>query len=207
MEREPLKLSKKVIMVDYENVQRTGLEGLEKLNSNDKIYIFFSRNSNIIRIDFLAKAKKIGAETGEHADIVQYRKNQQLMASVSQYLTLFDSKVDELIVSDWKESDLIEYVENSSKRQENIDKAISVAEENKLSKAEQTVEFVEDTTEPEPVGEEEITTTLTSDIDESFFNMSGDTDEEVSEPPVVTDDDISFDIDTDDFLSDIEGID
>lgn len=151
--------------------------------------------------------KKIGAETGEHADIVQYRKNQQLMASVSQYLTLFDSKVDELIVSDWKDSDLIEYVENSSKRQENIDKAISVAEENKLSKAEQTVEFVEDTTEPEPVGEEELTTTLTSDIDESFFNMSEDTDEKVSEPPVVTDDDISFDIDTDDFLSDIEGID
>ena len=129
------------------------------------------------------------------------------MASVSQYLTLFDSKVDELIVSDWKESDLIEYVENSSKRQENIDKAISVAEENKLSKAEQTVEFVEDTTEPDPVGEEELTTTLTSDIDESFFNMSGDTEEKVLEPPVVTDDDISFDIDTDDFLSDIEGID
>ena len=83
----------------------------------------------------------------------------------------------------------------------------NVSEENKLSKAEQTVEFVEDTTEPDPVGEEELTTTLTSDIDESFFNMSGDTEEKVSEPPVVTDDDISFDIDTDDFLSDIEGID
>lgn len=49
---------KKIIFVDYENVQRTGLEGLSYLNKNDEIKIFFSRNSNIIRIDFLSEAQK-----------------------------------------------------------------------------------------------------------------------------------------------------
>src|SRR5699024_574679 len=41
-----------------ENVQRTGLEGINLLNRDDEVKIFFSRNSNIIRIDFLLEAKK-----------------------------------------------------------------------------------------------------------------------------------------------------
>ena len=153
-------------------------------------------------------SKKIGAETGERENIIHYRKNESLMAEVNKFLTLFDTKVDELVVSDWKDEDLREYIEATVKRKENLGKAIEVADKEALPKAEQTVEFVEEVNFDEPVAEAKEVKEEFSDIDTSFFEEEEPVVEKAEPAVEISDEDTSFDIDTDEsFFDDIDGID
>ena len=49
-----------------------------------------------------------GSPEGERELIVGYKKNEKIMQQISEYLTLFDSEVDKLVL-DWTEKDLQEY--------------------------------------------------------------------------------------------------
>ena len=130
------------------------------------------------------------------------------MAEVNKFLTLFDTKVDELVVSDWKDEDLREYIEATVKRKENLGKAIEVADKEALPKAEQTVEFVEEVNFDEPVAEAKEVKEEFSDIDTSFFEEEEPVVEKAEPAVEISDEDTSFDIDTDEsFFDDIDGID
>ena len=146
-------------------------------------------------------SKKIALETGERERIIHYRKDEAIMLEANKFLTLFDTKVDELVTS-WKDEELREYIETSVKRQENIEKAIEEADK-ALPKAEQTVEFID-----EPEFEEPSKTEMSSDIDASFFEDEEPEVKEVAPAIEISDEDTSFDIDTDEsFFDDIDGID
>lgn len=154
--------------------------------------------------------KQIGSKTGQREAIIHYRKNAELMNQINNFLTLFDSKQEELINS-WTDEELENYVVNSVTRDENVQKAIKVDEEQRLAKSEQVVEFaqsaeVEDFAEPV---EEKVE--FESDIDFDFDTpslVSVPAEESVKEEVTLSEEDTSFDLDNDEsFFDDIAGID
>ncbi|MCD7800844.1 MAG: PIN domain-containing protein, partial [Ruminococcus sp.] len=50
-----------IFLVDYENVNVNGFQGVEELTPNDKIILFYSINSESIKIDIIntIKSKKV----------------------------------------------------------------------------------------------------------------------------------------------------
>ena len=44
---------KNIYFVDYENVSFHGIEGMDQLDKNDLVYIFYSKNAKSINIDHL----------------------------------------------------------------------------------------------------------------------------------------------------------
>ena len=161
--------------------------------------------------------KQIGARTGQREAIIHYRKNAELMNQVNSFLTLFDSKQEELI-NTWSEEELQNYVVNSVKRDENIQHAIDVDAKLAMPKAQQVVEFTQPVAtvtvaEPQVAIEsiEQPVSDFESDIDFDFDTPSLATQSApVAEETQIelSEEDTSFDLDTDDsFFDDIAGID
>lgn len=52
---------KNIYFVDYENVNCHGMEGIDKLNKDDLVYVFYSKNAKTINIDYLQVLKNTTA--------------------------------------------------------------------------------------------------------------------------------------------------
>ena len=148
--------------------------------------------------------KQIGAKSGQREQIIHYRKNKDLMNQVSSFLTLFDSKQEEL-VTNWTDEELKAYVVDSVAREENVQHAIKVDEATRQAppKTEQVISEIEESPVEEPSMEVE------SDF-EFDFDAPSIASEPVAEEPAIeiSDEDTSFDLDTDEsFFDDIAGID
>lgn len=73
----------------------------------------------------------IGKNTDEYTAITNYTENKPVMNDVIDFLQLFDTKVDDLVVNDWTDEELLKYVKEDTKRAENVAASAKNFEETK----------------------------------------------------------------------------
>lgn len=115
----------------------------------------------------------IGKATNEYEAITEYTSNKSVMNDAVDFMTLFETKVDELVLADYSDDELTKYIQEGTVRAENVEACVEA-----MSKEEEVVEFTEDeitTLEETAIVDEDLESLLTEedfslDTDDDLFD-------------------------------------
>ena len=74
------------------------------------------------------KNKNIGKATNEYEAIVNYRNNKEVMNSITDFLTLFNAEVNNMVISDWTDEELKKFVSDANTATAKMDEIVSNAQ-------------------------------------------------------------------------------